>query len=159
MLLQPIKVVASAALALAVASGANGLKVQRAPSIVERDGVNHVTYDHAETGASLDFVKNSGICETTPGVNQYSGYLNVGSKSTLVTFFRTLLTKIREHEHVVLVLRVSRQAGGSSSRALVEWRPRMLLHDWLVPGIHLILRDNIIINSLLGKWPLPVLRK
>ncbi|RJE16679.1 hypothetical protein PHISCL_10984 [Aspergillus sclerotialis] len=26
----------------------------------------------------MDFVQNSGICETTPGVNQYSGYLSVG---------------------------------------------------------------------------------
>lgn len=81
MLLPPTKVIASAVLALALASGVNGLKIQQAPSIVERDGVNHVVYEHAETGASLDFVKNSGICETTPGVNQYSGYLNVGSKA------------------------------------------------------------------------------
>lgn len=26
---------------------------------------------------NTSFVKNSGICETTPGVNQYSGYFSV----------------------------------------------------------------------------------
>jgi hypothetical protein len=47
-------------------------------SIVERDGILHNVFEHAATGAKMDFVKNSGICETTPGVNQYSGYLSVG---------------------------------------------------------------------------------
>jgi len=49
-------------------------------SIIERDGVKHTIFDHKATGSKLDFVTNSGICETTPGVNQYSGYFSVGSK-------------------------------------------------------------------------------
>ncbi|KAL8939637.1 MAG: hypothetical protein Q9216_003245 [Gyalolechia sp. 2 TL-2023] len=48
-------------------------------SFVERDGTNFTVFEHAATGARLEFVKNSGICETTPGVNQYSGYLSVGT--------------------------------------------------------------------------------
>lgn len=48
-------------------------------TFVERDGINRLRYDHPRTGCTLDIVKNSGICETTPGVNQYSGYLSVGS--------------------------------------------------------------------------------
>jgi hypothetical protein len=54
------------------------------PEIVDRhsfevrDGVNHTVFEHAATGAKMSFVTNSGICETTPGVNQYSGYLSVG---------------------------------------------------------------------------------
>ena len=44
-----------------------------------RDGVEHTVFEHEATGAKIDFVTNSGICETTPGVNQYSGYLSVGS--------------------------------------------------------------------------------
>ncbi|KAL1845824.1 hypothetical protein Plec18170_009530 [Paecilomyces lecythidis] len=47
-------------------------------SIIERDGVTYHVFEHAATGAKMEFVKNSGICETTPGVNQYSGYLSVG---------------------------------------------------------------------------------
>lgn len=48
-------------------------------SFVERDGVKRTIFEHEATGATIDFVTNSGICETTPGVNQYSGYLSVGS--------------------------------------------------------------------------------
>lgn len=44
-----------------------------------RDGVEHTVFKHEDTGATLDFVTNSGVCETTPGVNQYSGYISVGS--------------------------------------------------------------------------------
>lgn len=47
-------------------------------SIVERDGKNFTILEHATTGVQLDYVTNSGICETTPGVNQYSGYISVG---------------------------------------------------------------------------------
>jgi len=42
------------------------------------EGTNYTVFEHAETSAKLSFVTNSGICETTPGVNQYSGYLSVG---------------------------------------------------------------------------------
>ena len=52
-------------------------------SYVEHNGVKRTIFEHEATGAKLDFVTNSGICETTPGVNQYSGYLSVGSKLPL----------------------------------------------------------------------------
>ncbi len=35
-------------------------------SLVERDGVKRTIFEHEATGAKLDFVTNSGICETTP---------------------------------------------------------------------------------------------
>ena len=49
-------------------------------SFVERDGVKRTIFEHEATGATIDFVTNSGVCETTEGVNQYSGYLSVGSE-------------------------------------------------------------------------------
>lgn len=52
-------------------------------SIVKRDGVTYNVFEHAATGAKMEFVKNSGICETTPGVNQYSGYLSVGDNMNM----------------------------------------------------------------------------
>ena len=52
-------------------------------SFVERDGVNYTVFGHAATGAKLEFVTNSGICETTAGVNQYSGYLSVGTNMNM----------------------------------------------------------------------------
>ena len=44
-----------------------------------KEGVNYTVFEHAATGAKIEYVTNSGICETTKGVNQYSGYLTVGS--------------------------------------------------------------------------------
>lgn len=55
-------------------------------SLVERDGVIRTIFDHEATGAQLDFVRDSGVCETTPGVRQYSGYVNVGSELIISRF-------------------------------------------------------------------------
>lgn len=52
-------------------------------SFVERDGQNFTVFEHAATGAKMEFVTNSGICETTKGVNQYSGYLSVGTNENM----------------------------------------------------------------------------
>lgn len=52
-------------------------------SFVERDGTNFTVFEHAATGARMEFVANSGICETTPGVSQYSGYLSVGTNQNM----------------------------------------------------------------------------
>jgi hypothetical protein len=49
-------------------------------SVEERNGIVHTIFEHEDIGANIDFVSNSGICETTPGVNQHSGYLNVGGE-------------------------------------------------------------------------------
>ena len=56
-------------------------------SIEERDGVKYNVFEHAATGAKMRFVKNSGICETTPGVNQHSGYLSVGTNMNMWFWF------------------------------------------------------------------------
>ncbi|KKY29980.1 putative carboxypeptidase s1 [Diaporthe ampelina] len=45
----------------------------------ERNGVTYNVFKRAGETSSLSYVKNSGICETTPGVDQYSGYLDVGT--------------------------------------------------------------------------------
>ena len=50
---------------------------------VERDGANYTVFEHAATGSKIEFVTNSGICETTPGVNQYSGYFSVGTNMNM----------------------------------------------------------------------------
>ena len=56
-------------------------------SFVERDGQNFTVFEHAATGAKMEFVTNSGICETTKGVNQYSGYLSVGTNENMWFWF------------------------------------------------------------------------
>lgn len=52
-------------------------------SFVRRDGVDRTVFEREATGSTIDFVTNSGICETTPGVNQYSGYFSMGSAYSL----------------------------------------------------------------------------
>jgi len=44
-------------------------------------------YYFIATGAKIEFVNNSGICETTPGVKQYSGYLTVGDNMNMWFWF------------------------------------------------------------------------
>jgi hypothetical protein len=46
-----------------------------------RNGVNYTTFEHEATGSKISFVTNSGVCETTPGVNQYSGYLTLDNET------------------------------------------------------------------------------
>jgi hypothetical protein len=67
--------------------------------------VDLTVFEHAATKSSLEYITNSGICETTPGVSQYSGYLNYGEHAR--TYYHELILKVSrsEHEHVVLVLR------------------------------------------------------
>ncbi|KAI9825992.1 MAG: hypothetical protein M1819_007447 [Sarea resinae] len=77
----------SATFALAGAAVAAPAHQNNKRSIVERDGINHTIFEHAATGAKLDYVTNSGICETTAGVNQYSGYLSVGSNMNMWFWF------------------------------------------------------------------------
>ena len=72
-----------AALSLASVSIATPAPKQDKRSFVERDGTNYTVFEHAATGAKLQFVTNSGICETTKGVNQYSGYLSVGTNMNM----------------------------------------------------------------------------
>ena len=62
-------------------------------SFVERDGTNFTVFEHAATRAKIEFVTNSGICETTPGVNQYSGYLTVGTNMSMQHIPCTALMK------------------------------------------------------------------
>ena len=58
--------------ALAIVSSASSVHASQIGrrSFVKRDGVNYTVYDHPPTRSAMSYVKNSGICETTPGVNQ-----------------------------------------------------------------------------------------
>lgn len=56
-------------------------------SFYTQNGVQRTVFEHEATGAKIDFVTNSGICETTPGVNQYSGYLSVGTNQNMWFWF------------------------------------------------------------------------
>ncbi|KAM0431016.1 hypothetical protein ACHAPT_005653 [Fusarium lateritium] len=44
-------------------------------------------FNHVATNSKLEYVSNSGICETTPGVDQHSGYLSVGKNHSMWFWF------------------------------------------------------------------------
>jgi hypothetical protein len=75
-----VSVALPAADALIARTDASSDATRGRTSIEVRDGIKHTVFEHEATGARIDFVSNSGICETTPGVAQHSGYLNVGGK-------------------------------------------------------------------------------
>lgn len=56
-------------------------------SLYVRDGIEYTRFEHLETRSTVDYVTNSGVCETTEGVNQYSGYLNVAEKGYIFFWF------------------------------------------------------------------------
>ncbi len=43
-----------------------------------RGNTNYTVRTDDATGGTISYVTNSGVCETTPGVNQYSGYISFG---------------------------------------------------------------------------------
>jgi hypothetical protein len=42
-------------------------------------------HSQIQDDTNLRYVTNSGICETTPGVTQYSGYVDVGTNMSMVS--------------------------------------------------------------------------
>ena len=70
---------------------------------------------------SMRFVKNSGVCETTPGVQQISGYLEVGTNMSMVSisFPLNMFGQSLIWASVVLVLWVTNFSGIGSFHSLV----------------------------------------
>lgn len=83
MSLQTLAALGLATLASAMTHVKNTHTVDRR-STAEYNGVNYDVFEHAATRSTMSYVTNSGICETTAGVNQYSGYFSVGK---LLAFF------------------------------------------------------------------------
>lgn len=55
--------------------------------IIRRNGATVHVFQHAETGSTLEFVTNSGLCELDKKVKQYSGYLSVGENMNMWFWF------------------------------------------------------------------------
>lgn len=51
------------------------------------NGIQYDVFHHRSTNTQMSYVSNSGICETTPGVQQYSGYLSVGEDMNMWFWF------------------------------------------------------------------------
>ncbi|KAG2130145.1 Alpha/Beta hydrolase protein [Suillus bovinus] len=87
-----LRTLARAGVALLLAAS---VSITRAVSLVENDLDTTVTREtghielqsEAHSATGIRFVKNSGICETTPNVNQISGYIEVGTNMSMWFWF------------------------------------------------------------------------
>ena len=70
---------------------------------------------------SIRFVTNSGVCETTPGVHQISGYLDIGKNMSMVS-----ISFLIEHHRPGSVTNLGFSGSGSLSLELL--RNRLLSH-------------------------------
>ncbi|RJE27615.1 Carboxypeptidase S1 [Aspergillus sclerotialis] len=83
-----MRFLATYSLSLLLACAANAAPAsQDRTSVTEKNGIKYNVFQHAATGGKVEFVNNSGICETTPGVNQYSGYFSVGDNMNMWFWF------------------------------------------------------------------------
>ena len=56
-----------------------------AVAVAQRDGPEYETFTSTtQPGVGLRFIRNSGVCETTPGVGQLSGYIDFGQNMSMV---------------------------------------------------------------------------
>jgi hypothetical protein len=111
---------ASASLALAAPSASN-FKVDKR-YVEVRDDITYNVFEHAATGTKMSYVKNSGICETTPGVNQYSGYLTVGTNMNM-WFWYVLLASYPGPEVSFLLTGVTGSSRLVTTPARRPWQP------------------------------------
>ncbi|KAL7620626.1 hypothetical protein AAE478_009621 [Parahypoxylon ruwenzoriense] len=81
------KLTVGACLAASTIAGPTSPRVADKRYVEKRNGVNYNVFEHAATNSKLSFVKNSGICETTPSVNQYSGYITVKESMNMWFWF------------------------------------------------------------------------
>jgi carboxypeptidase C (cathepsin A) len=61
--------------------------IQKDKRIIKRGGKKFAVFEHAATQSRLEYVSDSGICETTKGVKQHSGYLTVGEGMNMWFWF------------------------------------------------------------------------
>ena len=84
--------------------------------------------------------KNPGICETTPGVDSYSGYVDLSPDVCFLShdpYRRQIFTKYTG-SRLLLVLRISQQSRQRPFHPLAQWRTWLRFAD----------------RSLRGKWSL-----
>lgn len=78
--MQPSSILLALGLAACSAAHNPGRKIETDRKFQRRNSVGTETtvFEHVLTDSSIEYATNSGICETTPDVNHYSGYFSVG---------------------------------------------------------------------------------
>jgi hypothetical protein len=73
-----------------------------------------------------------GVCETTPGVNSYSGYIDLDVRTSTSPHDSLGITnRIKgEYAYILLVLRGETQSERGTCNSLAQWRSWFRLDDW-----------------------------
>ena len=67
--------------------GGEWIQSDKKTTLVKRNGKKVTVFEHKATQSRLEYVSDSGICETTKGVKQHSGYLSVGEGMNMWFWF------------------------------------------------------------------------
>ncbi|TDZ60880.1 Carboxypeptidase S1 [Colletotrichum trifolii] len=78
---------AGLASAAALPGGPKTYAVDKTYSLMSDLGTNYTVYEHAATNSRMRLVADSGICETTKGVKQFSGYFDLGTDQNMFFWF------------------------------------------------------------------------
>ena len=96
--------------------------------------VHTVFQSRLQNDTKLRFVRDSGVCETTPNVSQVSGYVDIGPKMSMVGHFSTVQCTVHAfifRSPVVLVFRGKEQPRDSSFHSLVRFTRITFSNSWL----------------------------
>ncbi|KAI5457689.1 Alpha/Beta hydrolase protein [Mariannaea sp. PMI_226] len=96
--------------------GSKRFRVKTTPDIFPKS-IHESTFKRESTQATLKYVENSGVCETTPGVNQYSGYVSLGKNMSMWFWF---FEARKNPEHAPLALWLNGGPGCSSMVGLLQ---------------------------------------
>lgn len=88
-------------------------------SVLQLGGTKFNVFEHAATGSKLQYVHNSGVCETTPGVNQYSGYLT--PEPGMNMWFWYFLPAKGSSQHNLIHARFFEARNNASTAPLAAW--------------------------------------
>ena len=84
-----------------------------APSILQP---YNVFTSQIQEDVKLRFIKNSGVCETAPGVLQMSGYIDIGTNMSMVSF-----------AYLKVIRSLMQRSGSGFLKQGITQRPRHLL--------------------------------
>jgi carboxypeptidase C (cathepsin A) len=74
-------------IAVPVDDGDEWVPIRKDRRLTKRGKSTVTVFEHAATQSRIEYVSDSGICETTKGVKQHSGYFSVGEGMNMWFWF------------------------------------------------------------------------
>lgn len=94
--------------------------------IISTPASHSVFTSRQQQDVQLRFIKDSGVCETTPGVGQMSGYIDVGKNMSMVSLYWAGGLELK------LTYAVNAYSGFGSLKLANHRRPRLSLYGTVI---------------------------